>query len=219
MLPQFKNPSLRLRALTHRSFLNENAAVTEDNERLEYLGDAVLDLIVAELLYHRLPEMKEGRLTRLRSALVRTEQLAAFARALNLGQQLRIGKGEEDNGGRTRDSMLCDTFEAIIGAYYLDSGMEAVNAFVRPLLQPVLENLLNDEGDGDSKSQLQEWSQAEHKFTPQYIITGAHGPDHQRTFTAQVIIQGQVMGEGTGRNKRAAEQTAALDALKKLGLA
>lgn len=219
MLPNFINSSLRVRALTHRSYLNENAAVMEDNERLEYLGDAVLDLIVAELLYHRLPEMKEGRLTRLRSALVRTEQLAAFARALNVGEQLRIGKGEEDNGGRTRDSMLCDTFEALIGAYYLDSGMQAVNAFVRPLLQPVLDELLLEETDGDSKSRLQEYSQATHKFTPQYTIIGTYGPDHQRTFTAQVIIQGQVVGEGTGRNKRAAEQAAALDALRKLGLA
>jgi len=218
MLPNFITPSLRLRALTHRSYLNEHADVTEDNERLEYLGDAVIDLIVAEWLYHRLPEMKEGRLTRLRSALVRTEQLAAFARALKLGEQLRIGKGEEDNGGRMRDSMLCDTFEALIGAYYLDSGMEAVAAFMRPLLQPVLDDLLHEETDGDSKSRLQEWSQAEHKFTPQYIITHTHGPDHQRTFTAQVIIQGQVVGEGTGRNKRAAEQAAAKDALTKLGL-
>ncbi|MCS6910683.1 MAG: ribonuclease III, partial [Anaerolineales bacterium] len=121
-LPQFKNPAALNRALIHRSYLNENDDAYEDNERLEFLGDAVLDLVAAEMLYRRLPEMQEGRLTRLRASLVSTERLAALAQALGLGPLIRMGKGEEASGGRTRPSMLSDTFEAVIGAYYLDSG-------------------------------------------------------------------------------------------------
>jgi len=218
-LPPFKDPSLLHRALTHRSFLNEHPEVFEDNERLEFLGDAVLDFVVGALLYHRLPEMKEGRLTRLRSSLVRTEQLAAFATQLGVGEQMRLGKGEEDNGGRQRPSLLCGTFEAIIGAYYIDSGIDAAREYVEALFQPVLANLLSDRSDNDAKSRLQEWAQAECGQTPRYVIVDKHGPDHEREFTAQVHIGDEPMGAGSGRNKRAAQQAAALEALSKLGLA
>lgn len=217
-LPPFKNPSLLQRALTHRSYLNENAAVHEDNERLEFLGDAVVDLVVAALLYNRLPEMKEGRLTRLRASLVRTEQLAELANELDLGPKLRLGKGEEESGGRQRASLLCDAFEAVLGAYYLDSGLEAVRAYLEPLFQPLLDAVLRAEADSDSKSRLQEWAQAERGVTPRYIIIDKHGPDHERTFTAQVYIGDEICGEGKGRNKRLAEQAAALDALERLRL-
>lgn len=219
VIPQFKNPHLLRRALTHRSYLNENPDITADNERLEFLGDAVLDLVIAALLYHRLPEMQEGRLTRLRAALVRTERLAAVARELDLGAQLFMGRGEEESGGRGRDSLLCDALEAIIGAYYLDSGLEAVRTFVEPLFQPVLEQVLRERADIDAKSLLQEWSQAQSGTAPHYVIVDGAGPDHERTFTAQVVLGDQVAGQGVGRNKRAAEQAAAVDALTRLNIA
>jgi len=218
-LPPFKDQSLLLRALTHRSYLNENSDVHEDNERLEYLGDAVLDLIIANLLYHRLPEVKEGKLTRLRSSLVRTEQLAQFATRLELGARLRLGKGEQGSGGQQRKTLLCDAFEAVIGAYFVEAGYEATRDFVQPLFKPLLEELLRAEADNDPKSRLQEWAQAERGLTPRYVIVERRGPDHEQTFRAQVVIGEEVCGEGVGRNKRSAEQAAAQDALNRLGLA
>jgi ribonuclease-3 len=218
-LPPFKDQSLLLRALTHRSYLNENSEVHEDNERLEYLGDAVLDLIIANLLYHRLPEVKEGKLTRLRSSLVRTEQLAQFATRLELGSRLRLGKGEQGSGGQQRKTLLCDAFEAVIGAYFVEAGYEATRDFVQPLFKPLLEELLRAEADNDPKSRLQEWAQAERGLTPRYVIVERRGPDHEQTFRAQVVIGEEVCGEGVGRNKRSAEQAAAQDALNRLGLA
>jgi ribonuclease-3 len=218
-LPPFRDSSLLRRALTHRSYLNEHPEVFEDNERLEFLGDAVLDFVVGAMLYHRLPEMKEGRLTRLRSSLVRTEQLAAFASELAVGELMRLGKGEEDSGGHDRPSLLCGTFEAIIGAYYIDSGIDAVRQYVEALFHPVLARLLSDQADGDAKSRLQEWAQAERGQTPRYVIVDKQGPDHEREFTAQVFFGDELIGVGHGRNKRAAQQAAALAALQKLGLA
>ena len=130
----FKNMMILRRSLTHRSYINEHPESIEDNERLEFLGDAILDFMVGEWLYHRFPEMPEGDLTRMRSALVHTEQLAAFARQLELGRGLRLGRGEVLSGGRTRDALLCDEFEALIGALYLDAGLNSVKYFVYPLL-------------------------------------------------------------------------------------
>lgn len=218
-LPLFKDFSLLQRALTHRSYLNEHPEDLEDNERLEFLGDAVLDFITGSILYHHYPEMTEGRLTRLRAALVRTEQLAAFANALDVGQSMRVGKGEAEAGGRQRPALLCGTFEAIIGAYYLDSGTEAVRRFVEPLFLPVAEQILRAEADVDSKSLLQEWSQAELGQTPRYHTVSATGPDHQREFTVEVSLGDEVYGIGVGRNKQVAAQAAASNALKKVGLA
>ena len=215
-LPEFRDPSLLVRALTHRSYLNEHPDVFEDNERLEFLGDAVLDFLAAALLYNRLPEMREGRLTRLRAALVRTEQLAALAVQVGLGEHVRLGKGEEEGGGRRRRTLLCDTFEAVVGAYFLDSGIEAVRAFIEPLFQPVLDEVLPAEMDNDAKSRLQEWAQAEHGVTPRYEIVDDSGPDHERTFTAEVFVGEASWGQGRGSSKRAAEQAAAVEALKRL---
>jgi ribonuclease-3 len=218
-LPPFKNPAALNRALTHRSYLNENEDVQEDNERLEFLGDAVLDLVAAEMLYRRLPEMQEGRLTRLRAALVSTERLAALAQALGLGALIRMGKGEEASGGRTRPSMLSDAFEAVIGAYYLDSGLQAVREFIEPMFAPLLEQVIRDDADVDNKSLLQEWSQAERRQVPRYHVVAESGPDHERTFLVQVSLGDEVVGQGEGRSKRAAEQAAAADARRRLGLA
>jgi ribonuclease-3 len=217
-LPPFNDPSLLRRALTHRSYLNEHAGETQDNERLEFLGDAVLDFIVGALLFNRLPEMREGRLTRLRASLVRNEQLAALAAQLGIGEQLRLGRGEEDSGGRQRASLLCATFEAVIGAYYLDSGIKAVQTYVEPLFQPLLSQILSEETDGDAKSQLQEYAQSKHKKTPHYRLVSQAGPDHEQEFTVTVYIGEECVGMGAGRSKRIAQQAAALDALQKLGL-
>ena len=213
--PVFKDLSLLRRALTHRSYLNEHAGELEDNERLEFLGDAVLDFVTGSYLYHHFPEMQEGRLTRLRSALVRTEQLAVFAQALDLGAMMHLGRGEED-AGRLRPTLLCATFEAVIGAYYLDSGIEAVRAFVEPLFEPAARQILAAERDQDAKSLFQEWAQATLGQTPRYFDVAATGPDHDKTFTVEARVGDEVYGTGTGHNKQAAAQAAAREALKKV---
>jgi len=217
-LPNFKNSSLLRRALTHRSFINEHPEEPEDNERLEFLGDAVLDFVTGSFLYNRYPEMHEGHLTRLRAALVRTEQLAAFARELGVGELMRLGKGEEDAGGRHRLPLLCGTFEAIIGAYFLDADVEAVRQFVEPLFGPAAERIQREELDVDPKSLFQEWAQSELSLTPRYRTVSATGPDHQREFTVEVSLGDEVYGLGLGRNKQLAAQAAAREALKKAGM-
>ncbi len=217
-LPDFQDPSLLRRALTHRSYLNEHPEQQADNERLEFLGDAVLDFVTGAFLYHQFPEMHEGQLTRLRAALVKTEQLAAFAELLNLNALMRVGKGEDDAGGRQRHSLLCAVFEAVIGAYFLDSGIEAARRFVEPLFQLVAEAIVRAESDMDSKSLFQEWAQAEVGQTPHYVLIATTGPDHNKEFVLEVRLDDQAYGTGAGRNKRLAAQAAAHDALKRLGL-
>jgi len=212
----FSNLSLLTRALTHRSYVNENPKSTEDNERLEFLGDAVLDFIVGAWAYHRFPEMPEGDLTKLRSALVRNDQLAAFARKLNLGRALRLGRGEYITGGSYRDVLLGSTFEAVIGALYLDSGLEAVETFVNPLLDEIREFVLTK--IHDSKSQLQEWAQSQKMGAPHYRTIAMSGPDHARVFEVEVIINERVVGTGRGTSKHAAQHVAATDALSNLGI-
>ena len=154
-LPTFRDPSLLLRALTHRSYINEHAGAGEDNERLEFLGDAVLDFLAGSYLYRRFPELDEGGLTRMRAALVNTEGLAALAQQIELGQHLRLGKGEDDSGGRRRATLLCDGFEAVLGAYFLDSGLEAVRAYVEPLFETSSKLVIVGEKEVDAKSSFQ----------------------------------------------------------------
>lgn len=214
---KFRDEALLRRALTHRSYINEHPEELEDNERLEYLGDAVLDFLIASLLYHRFPEMSEGHLTRMRSALVRTEQLAEFARRIGIGSAVLLGKGEAEAGGRERDSVLCSTFEALIGALYLDSGLDAVQQFVERLFLPAASKVYAEQADVDAKSQLQVWAQSELNFTPQYRTISEEGPDHRKTFTVEVRIRGETYGMGKGTSKQAAAQAAALDALKRAG--
>jgi ribonuclease III len=215
-VPDFRDVSLRVRALTHRSYLNEHADSVEDNERLEFLGDAVLDFLAGAVLYHLYPEMDEGRLTRLRSALVNTEQLASFAGAMNLGAQLRLGKGEDESGGRQRPTLLCAAFEATIGAYYLDSGLDAVRAFVEPLFVQAAAGILANDRDVDAKSHFQEWAQAQRGQTPRYVQVGLSGPDHNRVYTVEVFVGDERFGSGSGPNKQAATQAAARVALNKV---
>jgi len=214
---QFNDQSLLLRALTHRSYLNENPdVVLEDNQRLEFLGDAVLDFVTAAWLYQHFPEFQEGRLTSLRAALVRTPALAKFARQVNLGNHLLLGKGEEDSGGRDREANLCDAFEALIGALYLDNGLPEVERFLCPLLKDEAEHVLAAELDRDPKSLFQEWSQAERGITPRYRTIRADGPDHARTFVVAVYVGDEFYGEGPGSSKQAAARAAAKVALERI---
>lgn len=211
---RFDDLSLLQRALTHRSYLNEHPEHTlEDNERLEFLGDAVLDFVAGAWLYDRFPEMDEGRLTRLRAGLVRTETLAKFARRFQLGDDLLLGRGEDESGGRARQKNLCGAFEALVGAMYLDQGMDAVRVFVEPLLEPSLDDMLARSSDKDAKSLLQEWSQATLGETPVYKTISSQGPDHAKEFTVAVVIGTTECGRGIGNSKQIAAQTAARNAL------
>jgi len=212
----FSNISLLTRALTHRSYVNEHPEVQQDNERLEFLGDAVLDFIVGAWVFHRFPEMPEGDLTKMRSAIVRNDQLATFARRLELGGALRLGRGEHSSGGHHRDGLLGSAFEALIGALYLDSGLGAVEAFVRPLLEEARETILTEVSD--PKSHLQEWAQGQRLGAPRYQTVSASGPDHAKEFEVEVEINNAVEGRGRGSSKHMAEQAAAQDALERLGI-
>jgi len=213
----FRDKSLLQRALTHRSYLNEHASFPlEDNERLEFLGDAVLDFVTGEYLYHRFPELAEGPLTNLRSALVRRETLARFAQELYLGLYLLMGRGEAESGGRDRAATLCAAFEALVGALYLDHGLEIVRHFVTQIIEPEVTYTLRGQIQKDSKSQLQELAQCQMQRTPRYVTTGESGPDHAKEFMVQVIIGGVAFGHGTGPSKQQAAQAAAMDALNRL---
>lgn len=214
---RFQDRSLLQEAMTHRSYVNEHAEPElVDNERLEFLGDSVLGFLTADMLYRRFPEMAEGELTRLRAALVRTETLAEVAQLCHVGETLRMGKGEEASGGRERPNNLCGAFEALVGALYLDQGLDATRAFVVPLLERQLELVLAEQLDKDARSLFQEWSQAHYNVTPVYRTVSETGPDHEKVFTVEVLVGSEVVGLGTGRSKQAAAQAAAQDALKRI---
>ena len=212
----FNNLRLLTRALTHRSYINENPHALEDNERLEFLGDAVLDFVVGAWLYHHYPEMKEGDLTLVRTGLVRTEQLAEFARIIDLGRAMRLGQGEIVSGGRTRNALLCAGFEALVGGLYLDQGIQAVEAFFEPFMSRAVVEIMEDGHPRDPKSLLQEWSQARSLTPPEYQTVKESGPDHDKVFTVEVVVQDIVRGVGQGNSKRQASKEAARNALEKL---
>ena len=213
----FQDKTLLQRALTHRSYLNENHDYPlEDNERLEFLGDAVLDFIVGKDLYHRFPDEDEGTLTSLRAALVCTRALADFALQIELGDHLLLGHGEEEGGGRQRPAVLCGAFEALIGALYLDQGVISVSEFIDPLFEPALDHILRNDLDKDAKSVLQELSQAHMGYTPRYPTVETDGPDHDKMFTVAATINGVTYGKGRGRSKQIAAQSAAAEALERL---
>lgn len=214
----FQDISILSRALTHRSYMNENIDAIEDNERLEFVGDAVLDQIVATWLYHRFPESAEGHLTRLRSALVNKDQLAEFGIRIGVEKAVMLGRGEEEGGGRLRETLLCATFEAVIGALCLDNNLEVVREFMLPMLEDATTKILAVQGDKDPKSHLQEWAQSKQMETPSYNIVSEEGPDHNKMFEVDVIIDGETYGHGTGRSKQEASKTAARQALSQLKL-
>lgn len=210
----FEQGALLEVALTHRSYANEQGL--EDNyERLEFLGDAVLDLVTAEWLYLRHPEASEGYLTRQKSYLVSEPVLASIAGDLGLGGLIRLGVGEARSGGETKPSLLADVLEAVIGALYLDGGLEGCRRFVEGLLEGA-----QDSGREwryrDAKSALQETLQAGGRSLPRYALTASEGPDHEKHFTVECRIGGTVLGVGTGRSKKIAEQAAAEEALREL---
>ncbi|MFB8793471.1 MAG: ribonuclease III [Microcoleus sp.] len=222
----FQEAYLLNQALTHRSYLYENPGkVSKDNELLEFLGDALLTFLSGEYLYRHYSDKNEGELTRLRSLLVEDKQLAKFSADLDIGKWMLLGKGEATSGGTTKQSLLSNTFEAIIGAYFLDSGIEAVRDFVEPLFTPVVEEIISSQPEPDSnilvdpKNRFQEWVQQNiGPITPQYITIQEAGPDHAKEFAVEVRVNSKVYGKGSGRSKKEAEKRAAEVALKKLRL-
>lgn len=214
---RFRDLSLLDLALTHGSYAHEEGGARGTYERLEFLGDAVLNLVVSDHLYRRFPDRSEGDLARLRARLVNEPTLASIARHLDLGTYILLGRGEERGGGRERSSMLADVLEAVVGAVYLDSGYGVAHAVVSRWYAERLESL--DELPADFKSQLQEYVQQHERKLPRYRITATEGPDHAKAFVAVVEVGGRVLGEGRGRTKKEAEQAAAAEALVRLGLA
>lgn len=211
----FKNKSLLKQALIHRSFINEadDRDALSHNERIEFLGDAVLELIVTEHLFNKYPEHKEGELTSFRAATVRTTSLAATAENLQIGDYIYMSKGEENTGGRHRPYILANTFESLLGAIYLDQGLDVVKKFLYEVLIPKIETIVEHRLDIDSKSKLQEISQERTGLTPSYHLISALGPDHAKEFVMCVKIGDFNFGEGKGRNKQEAEEQAANHAI------
>ncbi len=212
---QFEQPELLREALTHASFVNENPTEAQtDNERLEFLGDAVFDLLVAEELFRRYPNAREGELTAMRAALVKTDTLAQVSHRIDLPSHLLLGRGEEASGGRSRPANLCATLEAVIGATYLDRGLAETRRVVRELLAEPLRSLEVAGETRDPKSILQEQIQGDLHRTPVYRTVSESGPDHAKEFVVEVAVGERVLGVGRGHNKQAAEQAAARDALR-----
>ena len=212
----FKKRSLLKQAVTHRSYANENRGSGPFNERLEFLGDAVLSLISADFLYKKFPSMAEGDLTKLRSSLVCTASLSEYARRIKLGDYLLLGKGELATGGNERDSNLENAFEALIAAVYLDGGIDKARRFVLRFLDDSVET--HHISFKDYKTKLQEIVQESHEETLNYVITKESGPDHDKRYEVEVHLKSNVIGKGKGRSKKQAEQEAAKQALQLMGL-
>ncbi|MCA1957514.1 MAG: ribonuclease III [Nitrospira sp.] len=217
---RFHNRALLDEALTHKSYVNENRDKdVRHNERLEFLGDAVLSLIISEYLAARYPELREGALSKLKAGLVSESSLAAAARRLDLGAHLKLGRGEERSMGRKKPSLLADGLEAVIAAVYLDGGIQASRTFVLETLAEELrkvESMQTTPGRGDYKTRLQEWCQKRHQFVPQYRTLRETGPDHQKCFQVEVSVGGEALGIGEGASKKEAEQEAARLALERV---
>ena len=213
-LPVIKNKKLSEEALTHRSYLNEVKEKVPSNERLEFLGDSILSFIVSDYLFNKYPEFNEGKLTNLRSLLVNTKILADMARECNLGSLLRLSKGEEESGGRNNPSLLADTFEAFIGALFLDKGIETVQEFINQTVIPRADEFIQKNLLKDPKSRLQEHIQSKKQGSPIYKVVEEEGPAHAKTFTVEVYAEEKLMGKGTGHSKQTAEENAASDALE-----
>ena len=214
----FRKPGLLQQALVHRSYLNEQGGRPSDSyERLEFLGDAVIEVAVSTWLYEFLPNQSEGDLTKARANLVCGESLARIARRLGLGDHVLLGKGEEATGGRQRESTLAATMESIVAALYLDQGFEAARGFVLRIMSPELDRfLLQGTTPDNPKSRLQEYIQGMGRPTPKYQLTSSRGPDHDPWFDIEVLVESEVIGQGQGRKKADAERAAAKDALERI---
>jgi ribonuclease-3 len=211
---RFKHGGLRDIALTHRSFAFEQS-LPDTNERLEFLGDAVLGLVVTDLVYRAFPERSEGELAKLRAAMVNMTTLAEVARELGLGETVLLGKGEEQSGGRRKASILADALEAVLGAVYLDQGLKPAAAVIERLFWPRIAAYVRGEGERDYKTILQELAAQDLGRMPEYRVV-ERGPDHEKEFTATVFVAGRELGRGTGRSKKEAEQRAAREAYDRL---
>ncbi|MEL6259770.1 MAG: ribonuclease III [Cyanobacteria bacterium J06626_6] len=215
-LPSFRDRQLWAQAMTHRSFANEQSGRCEHNERLEFLGDAILTFLSGEYLYGRFPQRPEGELTAIRAALVDQSQLCDFASRLSIGEHLRLGKGASQEGGRTSARLLCSAFEAMIGAYYIDSecSVQPVRAYVTPMFDAVIEQAV--EQSANVKSQLQAWAQQMLGETPTYVEVRSDGPDHAKRYVMEVRIADKPYGQGRGYSKKQAEKRAARQALERI---
>lgn len=213
---KFKNIDLLKNALTHSSYANEVRNGFSSNERLEFLGDSVLSVIVSDYIYRDYSNLPEGELTKLRASLVCEKSLCSFSRELELGKFLNLGKGEDHNGGRERDSILADAFESVLAAIYLDGGMESARNLVMNFVLREVKNK-NDEVFKDYKTTLQEIIQRNPEESVSYILTDEIGPDHNKVFTVEVRLNSNVIGTGKGKNKKQAEQMAAKQALQLMG--
>jgi ribonuclease III len=213
---RFHRLELLNQALTHRSYVHEQREPAQHNERLEFLGDAVLGLVISDYCYGKFAELSEGELSKLRASLVNEGNLASIARRLDLGSYLLVGRGEELTGGRTKASLLADTLEAVLAAIYLDSSLAGVYQVVVRCFREDLETVLN-EGHKDYKSELQEYTQEKFGCIPTYVIVREHGPGHEKVFEVELTIRGQLQGFGVGKSKKEAEQRAARQVLEALG--
>jgi len=211
---RFTNPDLLELALTHKSYANENR-VPAHNERLEFLGDAVLGFVISKHLMNTCPESTEGDLSRLRAAIVSEPALAAIAREIGLGSFLFLGRGEDQTGGRDKDSLLANCLEALIASIYLDAGIDAVEAFVLRFFGEIIGRSCTARGTQDYKTELQELCQERIKQLPEYRVVSETGPDHQKQFKVELSLKGEVYGRGIGKSKKEAEQKAAKEALER----
>lgn len=215
-LPELSSQKLLIQAFTHRSYLNEVREPAESNERLEFLGDSILSFVVSDHLYRKYPEFNEGVLTNLRSLVVNTKSLAKESRNLGFGKYLLLSKGEEESKGRENDSILANTFEAFIGALFLDQGIEAVKKFISETIVPEINTYVEKKVFKDPKSLLQEYVQSKKQNSPIYKVIKEEGPAHAKLFTIAVYIENQISGTGVGHSKQEAEEKAAKQALKLL---
>jgi ribonuclease-3 len=213
----FHQESLLEQAFVHSSYFNENPGLAHpSNERLEFLGDSILNFIIAEKLYEEFPKLHEGKLTEIRASLVCRDTLAGLASSLKLGDWLLLGQGEETNGGRTKASNLANAMEALIGAVYLDQGLARARRFILRQFKPKLEKIKAGKTTPNYKALVQEFIQGQKRPTPVYRLVEASGPDHSKQFTAEIIVEGEALGRGTGKSKKTAESQAARAAWKKL---
>lgn len=213
----FKNMNLLKQAFVHRSYLNENKELTSSNERMEFLGDAILSFLTSHFLYESYPDFPEGTLTNIRSSLVKTTSLGAIAETLEFGELLFLSRGEEESGGRKNTSLLADTFEAFLGAVFLDQGIDAVKKFLNTHLFGHTRDIISKRSYVDFKSLLQEIVQEKSRISPTYRVNKTEGPDHAKTFWVDALVGDNVLGKGSGKSKQEAEQQAAASALEKVG--
>lgn len=213
-LPKFKDQKLFEQAFTHRSYLNEVKETIPSNERLEFLGDSILSFLVSQFLYIEYPNYNEGTLTNIRSLLVNTKILGEIAKKLGFGELLRLSKGEHEAQGRKNQSLLADSYEAFIGALFLDQGLESVKSFVKDSLIIHVKDLVEKKTFKDPKSLLQEYAQSKKKGSPLYKVTKEEGPAHAKIFTVAVFVSSKLVGEGSGKSKQQAEEEAATKALE-----